>query len=315
MIRVYLFSFFILISHLPLFAYTDPVLKVLIFHSVKDVTVSSTSRMSISGQELYSDSYSFRIRRNSKSSLYINNQLVSSKSITILPRTVFQINLHGSSFIRRYKGHLEVVPTDSGFYIINHIPVESYLEGVLNAEISTDWPIEAVKAQSVIARTFALYKKEKRSKKLWHLSSGQADQVYKGVNISDERGEFAIRQTRGIVVEYQGKLAQTFYHSNCGGITEDPSAIWNYSMPYLQVKSVPYGMADPRFNWQVRFSERELINVLAKSGVRTDRIQTISVLDYTSSGRANQLQINNSPDLLIPAATFRKNVGYQRLQM
>jgi stage II sporulation protein D (peptidoglycan lytic transglycosylase) len=295
-------------------AYSDPEIKVLIAHSTKGIIVSSPENFTIDSDPLSRFYRTVQIKPDSKSALIVDGNLFRSQSVVIRPESIFQVSKNGSSFKRRYEGFLELVPSKNGFYIINHIPVEAYLEGVLNAEISTAWPIEVVKAQSVIARTYALYKRKHRKNKLWHVSSSHSDQVYKGINISDQRGIQAIQQTRGIVVEYQGKLAQTFYHSNCGGITEDPRAIWTNSIPYLTVKSVPYGKKDPRFSWETSFSQEELQQVLRRAGLKVNNINSLSILDYTSSGRVNQLSINRSETLTLPAAEFRKHAGYGRVQ-
>ena len=148
---------------------------------------------------------------------------------------------------RKYHGMIEIRPYSRGLYVINHIRTETYLEGVLNAEISTQWHMDVVKAQAIIARTYALFKRRARNNKWWHLTSGSRDQNYMGANMVDKKGKRAIRETKGIVVHYRGQLAQTFYHSNCGGVTEDPAALWRFSLPYLTDRTASNRAAELAF--------------------------------------------------------------------
>jgi stage II sporulation protein D len=192
--------------------------------------------------------------------------------------------------------------------------VETYLEGVLNAEISTKWPIEVVKSQSVISRTFALYKREKRKNRMWHVTSDFSDQVYLGADITDKRGLHAIQQTRGIVVTYNGKLAQTFYHSNCGGITEDAGALWSSSYPYLKVKKVRFGKSDPRYYWQASFTQKELKKIFQKLGFRGSTVYELTLSEFSKSGRVSKMYLNGSPAISFTAKDFRRAAGYRKIQ-
>ena len=246
--------------------------------------------------------------------MLIDDQQTMTRPILLHSKSAITVQTLRKQYSRRYKGVIELVPTDYGFYVINHIPVESYLEGVLNAEISTKWQIEVVKAQTVISRTFALYQKEKRENNIWHVSSGLSDQVYKGSDIVDQRGLYAIRQTRGIVVTYKDKLAQTFYHSNCGGTTEDAGALWKVSFPYLIVKQVPFGKSDPRFRWEATLSNRKIEAIFKNLGYRGGKIKNLSISEYNPSGRVKKLVVNNSPKMEFLAKDFRRKAGYKQIQ-
>ncbi|MCP4754887.1 MAG: SpoIID/LytB domain-containing protein [Proteobacteria bacterium] len=254
------------------------------------------------------------VKRVSSRKVMVNNRLIVEGSLWVSGQGSIKVLKIGSSIGRRYMGTIEIKPYGRGVYVINHIPVESYLEGVLNAEISTKWSIEVVKAQTVISRTYALHKREKRSKYAWHLSSGHFDQVYKGVDIADARGKLAIRSTYGIVVNYRGNLAQTFYHSNCGGMTEDPGNIWQYALPYLKIKSVPYGQKDPRYRWEITIPNSDIERILERAGMPMDGVQNVFVDKRTSSNRAYQLVFTGNRTRKLSAYDFRKLAGYRRIQ-
>jgi len=126
-----------------------------------------------------------------------------------------------------YRGNIEIRKDDGGnLLIINELNVEEYLKGVLNEEISAKWHPESLKAQAVVARTYALYQKENRKDNPYHMEATVIDQVYGGARKEDERTNKAVEDTRGIVLTYEGKIAKAFYHSVSGGVTEDVTVVW-----------------------------------------------------------------------------------------
>jgi len=304
-----------LISHSAEAKYPNPILKVLLFQTSSGVLLKNPKGLLVeSGSQMDNRFRKLVVKHVSADKLMVNNRFVENGSIWIRgnPETIVQ--KMGSSTSRRYLGRIQIKPFAKGVYVINHVPTELYLEGVLNAEISTNWHMEVVKAQSVISRTFALYKMEQRRDYAWHLSAGKFDQVYLGVDIADDRGKYAIGATRGIVVSYKGKLAQTFYHSNCGGTTEDPGNIWQYPLPYLRVKSVPYGQKDPRFHWEVTLREADILKVLRRNGQHLNKVKEMFINKHSSSRRAYELVLVGERPVKMLAYDFRKLAGYRRIQ-
>ena len=295
--------------------YSNPVLRVFLFKTTAGVWISNKSGMTASNLDLLSrDQKKLIVKPYKPNSLIVNGRLFKSPSLLLKSTGKFTVQKQHSSSTRNYQGQIEIKLMNGVLHLINLVPVETYLEGVLNAEISTEWPMEVVKAQAVISRTYALYQRGKRLKKEWHLSADPISQAYHGAEISDERGRQAIRMTRGIIVNYKGDLAQTLYHSNCGGKTEDPSAIWNNAFAYLKVRSVPYGKSDPRFYWDLNLSESELVRVLQKSGIQTKQIKNISIEAYSNSGRVSLLKFVGDSQFRLKAKDFRRWIGYQRIQ-
>lgn len=137
---------------------------------------------------------------------------------------------------REYRGEFEIVPTKKGFGIVNIIELELYLLGVVGAEMDPQWPIEALKAQAVIARTEALrrMKEGPHKKDGYHLCDAEHCQVYRGVGYERNSVTKAVFETQGLVLTYNDKLAYTFYHSNCGGyIQSSQEAGWGGKITYL----------------------------------------------------------------------------------
>ena len=300
----------------PLLAYENPILKVLLFKTSTHIDLKSYYGMNVTAPNHKSrGDFKVRFKYAGSGKISIDSRWFSTKSIWIDGDDSIQVIKRNKQDGRRYRGQLELKPYRGGFYVINHVPIEQYLEGVLNAEISTDWDLDVVQAQAIVSRTFALFKRELRLNKAWHVTAGHYDQVYLGENISDHRSRVAIDNTKGIVVNYRGKLAQTYYHSNCGGVTEDPANIWQFSLPYLKVKSVPYGQQDPRYFWEHSVTFTELRRIAAKIGIKAENINEVYVENRTESHRvASIIFSNGKQSFRVDAAQFRKQAGYSNVQ-
>ncbi|MBN2412361.1 SpoIID/LytB domain-containing protein [candidate division KSB1 bacterium] len=138
---------------------------------------------------------------------------------------------------RSYKGEIEIMFGDTGnLYAINVLTLESYLEGVLPGEMLSTFPLEALKAQAIAARTFFLYNFGRRYRDaLYDVTDDVRSQVFIGAGKRDKKIETAVRQTRGLVLTYNGKLCSTPYSAICGGHTEFAENVWEgEGEPYLQ---------------------------------------------------------------------------------
>ena len=134
-----------------------------------------------------------------------------------------------------YSGDLEIVPDHSGgLTLINLLPLETYIEGVLPAEVPTSFHPQALKAQAIIARTYALFTLGKHSDQGFDLCDQMHCQQYRGaVDIPKVRA--AVAATAGQVLAYRGCLVETVYHTVCGGFVDDPYRVWKwYLVPYLR---------------------------------------------------------------------------------
>ena len=312
---LFLFIFTTAIFNNAFAKYNNPLLKVLLFQTSKPVILTDSYGLKAKGVKLLSsESRKLTIYPVNSNKVRINNRLYHKGSLFISSKRYIQVQKKGSKSIRRYSGKIEIKPYKNGFYVINHVHTENYLEGVLNAEISTKWNMEVVKAQSILARTFALFKRNARKNYQWHLKSDHSDQVYLGVNIADARGKYAIKATNGLVVSYRGKLAQTFYHSNCGGMTEDPGNLWQYSLPYLRIMAVPYGQDDPKYNWEVNFNNWEINKILKKGNIYIKNLNEIFISERTSSNRVFEMVFQGNKQNYLLASDFRKYAGYKKVQ-
>jgi len=207
----------------------------------------------------------------------------------------------------RYSGDINVWKGIGGLYIINELPMEDYIKDVVVAEVSSDWDMEALKAQAVISRTYALYQKRTNSDAVYHIASSVLHQVYKGNN-PDARVAYAVDETRDEILTYKGKPIEAFYHSTCGGKTETPEEVFGKSYPYLKsVESTcdisPYSV------WEKQIKSREL-----EKALNVREIKNITVKSHTSSGRVKELRIlAASGSSAMSAPDFRKAIGWSRL--
>ncbi|RJX41400.1 SpoIID/LytB domain-containing protein [Paenibacillus pinisoli] len=136
---------------------------------------------------------------------------------------------------RTYRGSFELSAFNGKLAVINELPFEQYLYSVVAVEMYTSWPIEALKAQAVAARSYALNKGF--GFQIAHVVDTTLSQAYYGTGVEKSSSTEAVEATKGEVALYNGKVIETVYSSNGGGMTADARDVWKNEIPYLQ--SVP----------------------------------------------------------------------------
>ena len=212
---------------------------------------------------------------------------------------------------RPYRGQVELLPGDKGVLAVNELPLEEYLAGLINSEISSSWPLEAVKAQAVIARTYALSRRDARRNAPYHLESSVIDQVYEGSAREDSRSRRAVEETAGQVLTYNGGLAQALYHSNCGGRTESAESVWGSPIPYLKGVECRFCLNVPSAVWEQRLALKEIEERLAAAGHRVSGLTGLRGSGITGSGRFKTVVLSmERGELSLSGDQFRKAIGY-----
>jgi len=207
----------------------------------------------------------------------------------------------------RYPGDIEIWKGNAGLYLINELPLEAYIKSVVGAEVGADWDMEALKTQAVISRTYALYQKAQNNNQNFDLTSSVLHQVYKGLN-ENARISYAVMNTEGEVLTYNGKIIEAFYHSTSGGLTEAPEEVFNKSLPYLKPVSGSCETS-PYWVWERRIPVEEIEKALNISGLRE-----IKIASYTSTKRVKTIDIVLAGGTLsIKATDLRKTIGWNRL--
>ena len=187
---------------------------------------------------------------------------------------------------RWYRGAVQVISSGKKLVAINHVDLEQYLYSVLGAEMSTTFPMEALKAQAVAARTYALYRSRSTTKKLFDVDSSQTSQVYRGLSSEADTTQIAVNATLGQILTYQGKPILAAFHSASGGHTENVEDIWSNPLPYL--RGVPdYDLGTPGYEWTQAFTTAQL-----SQGLKIKQIRTIAPDRTTQFGSVVSLKIS-----------------------
>jgi stage II sporulation protein D len=209
---------------------------------------------------------------------------------------------------RSYRGTLVLLRDRTGLTVVNRVPMEAYLLGVVSAEMGRRGPAEqqAVRAQAVASRTYALRNLGRWRSEGFDLYATVFDQVYSGAGAETPEGREAVESTRGQVLTWIGGPIDAFFFSTCGGRTETGTDVFRgASAPYLQSVSdaSPVGTAycsiSPRFRWREEWTgeglravlRRSLPGVLSIDGSRVDQVRDVRVARRTASDRVGLLTI------------------------
>lgn len=216
---------------------------------------------------------------------------------------------------RPYRGSVEVWNTAGGLQVINQVGLEDYVRGVMKVEANPDWPIEALKAQAVVTRTYALYERLVSPEAVYHLQSTTASQVYRGVSGEDPRSDKAVEATRGVVLTYRELIIPAYYHAASGGRTEDAVEVWEKKYPFIIGVEDPFSVIAPHHDWQVAIPRAEIRQALAQSGWHVGQIRRIETAERTRSGRISVLRVLHDGGVLeIGGREFRQILGPNRIR-
>ncbi len=166
---------------------------------------------------------------------------------------------------RWYRGRTLVVPSGRGVTAVNYVNLEHYLYSVLGSEMSANWPQEALKAQAVAARSFALYKRATSGNGVYDVGDTTTWQVYKGLETEAQSTHLAVDATAGQVMTYGGEIILAVFHSSSGGHTENVEDIWKQPLPYLRGVD-DYDMGAPVYEWTKSLSRGQLSSLIAGVG-------------------------------------------------
>ena len=185
---------------------------------------------------------------------------------------------HKNFIFKNDKNHFDII----GIYDFN-----SYLAGVVSKEMPLSWPLEALKAQAVIARSFALARISERKNKMFHLDTDQMDQVFAMTN--SQKAQQAVQQTENIVLKDQkNKILKAFYHADCGGQTVPASQVWPDAID--SGTAVDPWCSDRKANqWSFEVAKKDFYQVVAKDN-QADSYAAISV-NERFKGRIQSLKI------------------------
>lgn len=205
---------------------------------------------------------------------------------------------------RWYRGYLKLMARGNTVTVINVIDIEDYLKSVVPSEMPANWKIEALKAQAIAARSYALANLKKRECLGYDLKDDTDDQAYKGVASENSRSNFAVENTKNLVMVQGNSVIPAYYHSSSGGYTDNEA--WSEKINFVRcVKD--YDAASPDSRWVKNFTLGNLKNLLNRAGYRIDDVINIQVTKKSKTGRAKKLRIiGNNSSLNISGEEFRK---------
>lgn len=162
---------------------------------------------------------------------------------------------------RWYRGRVYLVPTGKGLTAVNYVDLEQYLFSVLGAEMNGNWPQEALKAQAVAARSYAVYKIQNARNSVnsvFDLDDTTRSQVYNGVQSESTGTQQAVLSTAGQVLAYNNQVVEAYFHSSAGGCTEGSENVWSTALPYFQSRQVGFDEGTPVSAWSKTLSLSEM---------------------------------------------------------
>lgn len=216
-------------------------------------------------------------------------------------------DFRGSMIVKRYG--------DSDLTVINQLSLDEYLYGVVPREVSGTWPLEAQKAQAVVARNYAATKMNLHREHGFDLCATTHCQVYGGSGTEHPSSTKAVNDTSGKVLTYNGTIVEAYYHSNSGGQTEDSENVWTNPLPYLRGVADPYSIGAPNDTWTYVITKQAARNALIAQGLDVGDIADIKVTEYSKNGRAIKLEISGTAGKkVLEKDKIRSAFGYNNIK-
>ena len=195
---------------------------------------------------------------------------------------------------RKYRGFIDIIRTrDNHLLAVNTIGLEDYIRGVLYHEVSHRWPLDAILAQAIAARSYALYQIQTRKKQEFDVTNDIYSQVYGGKTSEKFRTNLAINRSRGKVLVYKGKVLPAYFHATCGGHTENVNELWKHDLPPLRGVVCEFCRISPHYSWRREFQSSAVQKLLNQKGYMVGLIKEIKVSKTTASGRVRELTITD----------------------
>lgn len=226
----------------------------------------------------------------------------------LMPLTKGAVMVVGGKF---YRGGLEVKVRDGGLMVINTLDLEEYLSGVIPQEAPVQWEMAALRAQAIVARTYALYKRQWPRDKDYDITAQYLhDQRYEGYAAEHPRTTQAVDETRGLVLTCNGALLPAYYHAESAGYTENSEDVWSAPHPCLRAVRAEIYPVSPYLRWSATLSLEDIRTGLEKKGYSLGPIRQLEPLQRSSTGRITLLKISHmAGETMLRGTDFRLALG------
>ncbi len=219
----------------------------------------------------------------------------------------------GSSILqlgaRRYRGAIRMTPAANRFSAINVVDLEKYLPGVVPLEMPASWSPQALRAQVIAARSFAMATKRSGD---FDMYADERSQMYGGVNAEDARTNAAVSTSAGLVATYNGKVATTFFSSTSGGVTESAQNVFGNAVPYLvSISDEQYDKISPKHIWS-GYDRKVLKDWQVAQALGLPKpVLSMKVVVRSPAGRALKVRVvqRDGTVSVFPGSTFRWRFG------
>ena len=191
---------------------------------------------------------------------------------------------------------------DKKLNIINYLKLEKYLKSVVGSEMPKEFPLAALQAQAIAARTYALKLLDKN--KLFDLHSTQDSQVYLGLESETVKINRSVKSTNSLVLFYKDQLIDAVFHSSSGGRTESSGQVWKYQLPYLK-SVIDYDHNSTKYRWTNKFTSAELEKIFPDLG----GVNSIHIIDRSNTNRVLKIILyGTNQNKIISGKNLRKKL-------
>ena len=207
------------------------------------------------------------------------------------PETLFRNNRYNGGFQYARRGGMLLT-------VVNYVEIEDYVKGILPYEMSNSWPLEALKAQALCARTYAMSSLNKHNSSGFDLCTTEHCQVYRGRDRTNATTDRAVEETAGMYVTYEGELTQTFYAASNGGASESSENVWAQPLPYLRgvIDTYETSIAAniPNYYWTITYTPAEITQRLRSRGYECATIVSMVVSQFSPTGNVVAVTMTDS---------------------
>lgn len=239
-----------------------------------------------------------------------NNQVIFSYN------TLENVDFTSNSILyyneKPYRGAIRLKRFESSdLTIINYLDLEEYLYGVVPREMPADWDLEALKAQAIAARNFAVMHSGDYESIGFDLTNDINSQVYGGVEGENLKSNQAVNETKGLILKYDDYIAATYYHSNSGGQTESVENVWQSEVPYLKGITDEYSENVKNSLWEKTYTLSQISLQLNNAGYDVGRIYDVEPVSISENNRILELLFKGTKDdVILEKGETRKIFGY-----
>lgn len=239
------------------------------------------------------------------------SSMATNKSMKIQSPSLSPIKINN----KRYRGYLTFDTVDKQLAAINNVGLEEYLYGVVPREMPSTFSYEALKAQAVAARSYAICSVTRNKDKSFDLYDTVSSQVYGGFDAERDNVRKAVDETRGQILLSDGKVVNATYSSSNGGYTADANDVWGAKYKYLISKEDKYSINEPNYNWNFEINANDLINGLKKQGINIKSINQIYVKENNNSRRVKTVAImDGAKEVLVDNNKFKNAIGANKFK-